>query len=391
MPPSSRPPRIFFVAGEVSGDLHGADLAREIRVLDADVRLEGIGGHRMQAAGVHLIEDSRDWAIMGWVDAARQLPRFVARLHDLTRRLLADPPAVVVPIDFPGFNVALLTRLRRRIPAVYYVPPMVSIRRGRRAERVAALGARLLPIFPFEADAYRRAGADVVFVGHPAADLTRDAGSADAARARLGLQPSGPVLGLLPGSRTAELDRLLGPMLAAARLVRSRQRDLQIVLGVASPFFRPRIEAAVAASGLRVAVADGAHDVMRAATVLLVASGTATVEAMVLGTPMVVVYRTAWLNMWIARMVVTTRWAAVPNIMAGEELVPELLQQRATPAAMAAAVAGLLDSPEARRTMRQGLWVLAERLGPAGAARRAASEVLAAAGSPALKVASAIQ
>lgn len=391
MPASERPVRIFFIAGEVSGDLHGADLAREIRALDPTVLLEGIGGRRMADAGVRLVEDSSDWAVIGWVDAARQLPRFARRLDAAAGRLLADPPAVVVPIDFSEFNLALLRRLRGRSPAVYYVPPMVSIRRGRRAERVAALGARLLAIFPFEADAYRRAGADVAFVGHPAAEMAGQIESAGAARARLGIPPSAPVLGLLPGSRAAELDRLLAPMLSAARLVRETQPDLAIALALASPVFRPRVEAAVAASGLRVVIAEGARDVMRAGTVLLMASGTATVEAMVLGTPMVVTYRTSWLNVWLARLAMNTRWVAMPNIMAGTELVPELLQSRATPGALAAVVVGLLRDPAARDAMRRRLVQLAEQLGPPGAARRAAGEVLAAAGRPALKAGPAIK
>lgn len=377
MPAADRRPRIFFVAGEVSGDLHGADLAREIRALDSGVLLEGIGGRRMAAAGVHLVEDASDWAVIGWLDALRQLRRFVRRLDALVARLLADPPAVIVPIDFPGFNLALLKRLRGRIPAVYYVPPMVSIRRGRRAERVAALGARLLAIFPFEADAYRRAGADAAFVGHPAVDLALQTGPAEAARARLGLHPSAPVLGLLPGSRAAELDNLLEPMLGAARLARRGAPELEIALALASPTFRPRVEAAVAASGMRVVIAEGARDVMPSATVLLTASGTATVEAMVLGVPMIVTYRTSWVNAWVAYLAMNTRRVAMPNIMAGEMLVPEVLQAHVTPQALADAVVALVRDPAARSAMRSRLLRLAEGLGHPGAARRAAAEILA--------------
>ncbi len=385
MPTPRSGSRIFLLAGEVSGDLHGADLARELHALDPTVRLEGIGGARMGAAGVRLVGDSSTWGVIGWVDAVRQAGTFWRRLNEIHARLVADPPHVLVLIDFSGFNLTLLRRLRGRIRAVYYVPPMVMVRRGRRAARVAALGARLLAIFPFEADSYRRAGGDVVFVGHPAVDLRDVVEPPDRVRARLGIPASSPVLGLLPGSRQRELDCLLEPELDAARRVRAACPDLCVLLAVASPIFRDRIEAAVTSSGVPVTIVDGARDVMATSTVLLMASGTATVEAMVLGVPMVVTYRSSWVNWWIAHLAVTTRWASIPNIMAGEPVVPELLQGRATAADMSAALLALFRDPSARAAMRGRLEHLAAALGPPGAVRRAAVEVLTALGSPALK------
>lgn len=375
-------PKVFLVAGEVSGDLHGADLARALRDLEPGVGLEGVGGRAMAAAGVRLVEDSTEWGVVGWIETARHLRAFLGRLDRVLAHLRADPPDVVVPIDFPGFNLTLLARLRGWLPAVYYVPPMVSIRRGPRAARVAGLGARLLPIFPFEADAYRRAGADAVFVGHPAVELARGAEPAPAARDRLGL-PAGPVLGLLPGSRRHELDALLPLLLEAARRVQAAVPDVSLLLALAAPAFRPAVEAGVAASGLAVRVLDGAREVMQASTVLLMASGTATVEAMVLGVPMVVTYRTSAFNWWFSYLAVNYRRAALPNILAREDVVPEFLQQRARPDLLADAVLGLLRSEAGREAMRRRLLELAATLGPPGAARRAAMEVLAVAGRPA--------
>lgn len=377
--------RIFLLAGEVSGDHHGADLARELHALDPAVRVEGIGGARMAAAGVRLVQDSSTWGVIGWVDAARQAGTFLRRLNEIHARLLAEPPHVLVLIDFPGFNLTLLRRLRGSMRAVYYVPPMVMVRRGRRAARVAALGARLLAIFPFEADTYRRAGGDVIFIGHPAVDLREAVEPADLVRARHRIPVSSRVLGLLPGSRVQELDYLLEPMLDAARRVRAACPDLSVLLALASPIFRDRIEAAVSSSGVPVTIVDGARDVMATSTVLLMASGTATVEAMVLGVPMVVTYRASWVNWWIAHLAVTTRWASIPNIMAGESVVPELLQGRATSADMSAALLALLGDPSGLTVMRGRLERLAAALGPPGAARRAAVEVLTALGSPVLK------
>ncbi len=379
------PPRIFIVAGEVSGDVHGAALARELRALAPGVRLEGLGGPRMADAGVTLIEDSSGWGVIGWFEAARYLRPFLRRMDATIARLRADPPDVVVLVDSPGFNLPLLKRLGGRIRAVYYVPPMVSIRRGRRAARVAALGARLLAIFPFEAEAYRRAGADVAFVGHPAVDLRRSIEPADRVRRRLGIAPASPVLGLLPGSRRQELARLLGPMLEAARRICAAEPSTTVLLALASPIFRETVEGAASASRVPVAVVDSAPDVMAASTLVLMASGTATVEAMVLGVPMVVTYRTSWMSWWFAHVAASVRWAAIPNILANETVVPELLQGRATAEAMSASVLAVLRDPAARARMRQRLHTLGGALGPPGAPRRAAGEVLAVLGISTLK------
>jgi lipid-A-disaccharide synthase len=383
--------RIFLVAGEVSGDMHGADLAAHLTQLDPGVRLEGIGGHRMGAAGVRLVQDSSDWGIMGWFEAARHLRPFLHRLSAVTARLLEDPPDVVVPIDFPGFNLALLKRLRGRIRAVYYVPPMVAVRRGRRAQRVADLGARLLAIFPFEAEAYRRAGADVAFVGHPAVTHLQAVEAPEVIARRLGVPSGATILGLLPGSRRQELDGLLGPMLEATGRIVDVNPTVRVFLALASPQFRAQVEAAVARAAVPVTVVDGAHDLLAASTVVLTASGTATVEAMILGTPMVVTYRLSWLTWSLARLVAAVGYASIPNIMAGEAVVPELLQRKATAAWMSAAVLAILRDRPLRERTRARLQDLARSLGGPGAARRAAREVLAGAGRPVLMADSAVQ
>lgn len=373
-------PRIFIVSAEVSGDIHGAALAREIRSLAPDVRLEGLGGPRMAAAGVRLMGDSSAWGVVGWFEAARQLRPFLRRLDALTQLLRAHSPDLLVAVDAPGFNLPLLKRLGGRIPAVYYVPPMVSIRRGRRAQSVAALGVRLLTIFPFEAEAYRRVGADVTFVGHPATELPAAIEPAARIRTRLGITPSVPVVGLLPGSRRQEITLLLDRMLDAVRRVRAAEPSVELLLALASPIFSDEVQRAVASSGLPISILEGARDVMAVSTVVLMASGTATVEAMVLGAPMVVTYRGSQLSWWFVPLAVTTRWAAIPNIMAKETVVPELLQGRATASAMSDAVLKLLHDPPAREGMRRRLAGLAQSLGAPGAPRRAAGEILRAMG-----------
>jgi lipid-A-disaccharide synthase len=391
MPGRNGARRVFLLAGEVSGDAHGGDLARELLALDAAVDLEGVGGPRMASAGVRILEDATAWGVMGWWEAAQHLPAFLRRLRTITARLLADPPDLLVLIDFPGFNLEVLKRVRGRVRAVYYVPPMVTVRRGRRAARVAALGARLLAIFPFEAEAYRRAGADVVFVGHPAVDLQTTAAAPEVARSRLGVAASAPVVGLLPGSRRQELHALLDRMLDAARRIQRAQPSAVFLLALASPIFRDAVTAALRSAGVAVTVVDGARDVMAASTVLLMASGTAAVEAMVLGVPMVVTYRGSWVSYGIAHLALATRWAAIPNIMAGQTVVPELLQAQATSEKMSEAVLALLADSEARGRMQARLRTLAVALGEPGAPRRAAAEVLAALGPVRLNAASAVE
>jgi lipid-A-disaccharide synthase len=268
--------------------------------------------------------------------------------------------------------------VRGLCPVVYYLPPMVAIRRGRRARRVARLGARLLTVFPFEADAYRRAGADAVFIGHPAVDQLRDDEPEAAVRRRLGLPAGTPVLGLLPGSRHQELARLLRPMVEAAVCLRARRPELAVVLARAAPLFAGEIEAALRAAGLAATVTDGARDAWAVSTVLLMASGTATVEAMLRGIPMVVAYRTSWSTRWLAPLVWNVRWLAMPNILAREPVVPEVLQRAVSPGRLSAAVEELLADPGARARMRRRLLDLARALGPPGAVGRAAEEVLAA-------------
>ncbi|MDR7554021.1 MAG: lipid-A-disaccharide synthase [Armatimonadota bacterium] len=369
----------MLVAGEVSGDVQGAALARALRAREPAVRLEGVGGHRMAAAGVRLVADSSAWGRIGWLEVARDLPAFARRLGDLTAWLRAAPPDVLVPIDFPGFNLALLARVRGLCPVVYYLPPMVAIRRGRRAARVARLGARLLAVFPFEAEAYRRAGADVAFIGHPAVDQLQDDEPAGAVRRRLGLPPGVPVLGLLPGSRQQELARLLRPMVEAAVRLRTGHPDLAVAVACAAPLFSGEIDAALRAAGLPAVVTDGAGDVFATSCLVLTASGTATVEAMLRGVPMVVAYRASWSTRWLAPLVWNVRWLAMPNILAGAEVVPELLQRAVTPQRLAAAAHTLLADTAARERMRRRLLDLASTLGPPGAVGRAADEVLAAA------------
>ncbi len=367
---------VFIIAGEVSGDMAAASLAAEVLRLDASVVLLGVGGPRMAAAGVTLLAESSTWSAIGHVDPLLRLRTHLRRLgavEDLIRR---SAPALLVLVDFAAFNLRLAERLRRAVPIVYYFPPMVSVRRGNRAAKVARLGMRLLVTLRPEAEAYRAAGADAVFIGHPAVDTVRPTMGTAQARSRFQLPAGVPVVGVMPGSRAQEIRAHLPVMLRALHRLRAAWPDLRAVLPVPSEDLARQVTAPVAASGLPVRIIPEIYDAMAVADVLIVATGTATLEAAALGIPMVAVYRLPWLSWVIAKRLVSARYAALPNILAGREIVPELLQHRMTPDAIADAVTALLRDSQRRAAVREELTQVAGGLGPPGAAVRAAREVI---------------
>ncbi len=380
-------PRLLIVAGEVSGDHQGALLARALRRRRPDLLLAGVGGAEMAAAGVDVLVESLRWGVIGYVEAYVRLPVFALRFWGLVRLIERYRPDLLVLVDFPGMNRELVRRFSGRLPLVYFCPPQIHFRRGRPAGRVAQSAVRLLAVLPFEADAYRSAGADVVFVGHPAVDTVEGtAASVERLRGEWGLSPE-PVIGLLPGSRAQEIRALLAPMLAAARELRGG-RTVQFLLPVASPFLRPRIHRALAGAPVPVRLVEGrALDVMRVADVIVTASGTASVEAACIGVPMVVVYRLSWLTDWIARRFVVTPEVyrvgfSIPNIVMQRRIVPELLNEEVRGSRIRAEVERLLADPAARAQMQGDLAEVRRRLGPPGVLERAAEETLRALDSP---------
>jgi len=366
--------RIFVVAGEVSGDHQAARLIGALRTARPDLEIVGAGGGRMAAAGARVLIDSTAWGLIGYAEAYIRLPVFALRYLRLVRLIERERPDLLLLVDFPGMNRELVRRFSGRRPVVYYVPPQTYARRGRSAARMARAAVRLLAVLPFEADAYRRAGADVVYVGHPAVD------EAGETAAREPGEGAGPLIALLPGSRVQEVRALLPPMLEAARDLAAR-RGARFVLPLASPRLAADVARAIASSGVPVRVGDGrAVEIMAAADAAVLASGTAAVEAACAGVPMVVVYRVSPLTAWIARRFVITEdldrsGFSIPNIVLGRRAVPELLQDSVSGPRIAREVERLLEPREAAR-IRTDLAEVCRRLGPPGAVGRAAAEVL---------------
>jgi lipid-A-disaccharide synthase len=373
--------RLFVVAGEVSGDHQAARLIDALRGARPHLEILAAGGGRMAAAGAQVLVDTTDWGLIGYAEAYMRLPLFAVRYLRLVRLIERAHPDLLVLVDFPGLNRELVRRFSGRCPMIYYFPPQTYGRRGRSAARMARAPVRLLAVLPFEADAYRRAGADVVYIGHPAvaeqAPPHRNGGGADPGRAG-----TGPLVALLPGSRVQEVHALLPAMLDAARDLAARC-GARFILPLAAPHLEAGVTAAIAASGVLVHVADGrALETMAAADVAIVASGTAAVEAACAGLPMVIVYRLSPLTAWIARRFVLTPdldhgGFSIPNIVLGRRAIPELVQHEVRGPRIAREIEALLD-PAAAARVRADLAEVCRRLGPPGAVARAAGEVLAA-------------
>ncbi len=365
--------------GEPSGDLYAGDLVHHLRDL-ADVEVFGLGGDRLQVEGGRLIAHVRDLAVVGLLEVLRHIRRLRAVFRSVLEEVERERPGVAVLVDYAEFNLRLARELKRRgIPVVYYVSPQVWAWRRGRIHAIRESVAHMVVIFPFEEPLYREAGVPVTFVGHPLVDLARPAEDRAAFLAAQGLDPARPVVAVLPGSRPQEVGHNLPPIAGALRLLRARRADLQLVLAVAPSLDPGLFDRDLA--GLPVTrVASHTHALLNAAAAGIVASGTATVEAALMDLPMVVVYRLSPLTYALGRPFVRVPHYAMANLIAGREVVKELIQSDFRPEAVAREVLALLEDPGRRDRVREGLGEVRARLGPPGASARAASIVARALG-----------
>lgn len=371
------PPRILFSAGEASGELYAAELLRHLRRLRPEVEALGLGGDRLAGQGARLLFHIRDLAVMGLVEVLRHLRRlrgiFAAVLAEVDRQR----PDLAVLVDYPDFNLRLARELHRRgVPVVYYVSPQLWAWRRGRMRQIQAHVRRMLVLFPFEEPLYREAGVPVTFVGHPLVDLVEPPRDREAFLREAGLDPARPVLAVLPGSRPGEIAHNLPVLAGALRLLRGRRPDVQPLLARA-PALEPQLLRTHLA-GLDVPTVTGrSTEVLGAAQAALVASGTATVETALVGTPMAVVYRVSPLSYFLGRRFVSVSHFAMVNLIAGREVVRELIQGDFTPERVLQEALRLLeDGPYAER-MRADLADVRARLGQPGASVRAAEAVAA--------------
>lgn len=365
------PTQILISAGEASGDMYAARLATALKAR-ADVQLFGMGGTRMREAGVELVADCAEVSLVGIVEIAKKLPALNRVWERLLDEAVRRKPPLAILTDFPGFHLRLARELKNLgVRNVYYVCPQFWAWRPWRANLVRRRFARGLCIFPFEQAWYRARGVKADFIGHPLVGNVAASRTRAEFAAACGLNANEPIVALLPGSRSGEIAHHMPRLMQACRLIH-KGRSVQFVLALAQGVNRSQISPHLLTDVPVHVVEDASYDALAAADLSIVSSGTATVEAALLDAPMIVIYRLAPLTAGIARLLVRTPMFAMVNLIAGRRVVPELVQKDFTPERLASEAIRLLDSPEARAEMRQGLAEVRAKLGPPGAVERAA-------------------
>lgn len=348
-------PVVGLVAGETSGDLLGAHLVEALKARRPDLRFTGIAGPRMIASGVAAMFPMEKLAVRGYVEVLRHYLEIVSIRRQLTRHFLRQPPAVFIGIDAPDFNLDLELALKQAgIPAIHYVGPSIWAWRGERIHKIKQAVDRVLTLFPFEEDIYVKAGVPVSYVGHPLADMLHDYPSQATTRARLNLPPDGPIVALLPGSRVSELQNMARLFVESASDILAAVPSVKFVVPLVNQGMRALFEREAARIGnMDFLILDGrSHDAIAASDVVLVASGTATLETALLQRPMVITYRMPRMSWWMMNSRRYQPYVGLPNILAGEFVVPEFLQDNATPRNLATAVVDLLNDAPRRERIR---------------------------------------
>jgi lipid-A-disaccharide synthase len=349
--------RIAMLAGEASGDLLGSGLLQALRTRYPSLTAYGIGGPRMQACGFESWYPMEQLAVRGYVEVVRSLPRLLHLRGELKRRLLRDRPDIFIGIDAPDFNLALERDLKAGgIPTVHYVSPSIWAWRGERIHKIKRAVDKVLALFPFEVPIYERAGIPVSYVGHPLADELPEHPDRRGVRERLTIRPESSVVALLPGSRQSEVRQMAELMIATASRIREQISDIHFLVPLVSRETRLIFEEAVYrqhAEDLPLRILFGhAHEALTAADSAIVASGTATLEAALLKCAMVITYTMPAASAWIMRRKAYLPYVGLPNIIAGEFIVPELLQEDAQPENLAQAVCNLLGNPRVRSRLQ---------------------------------------
>ncbi len=372
--------RVLISCGEPSGDLYAGALAAEIRKMDPSAAIAGFGSDRLRQAGAELVGDFHGLSVTGLLEVAALLPRTYAMYRRLVAHAKRNRPDVFVAIDYPDFNFVLARAMKKLgVPVVYYISPQLWAWRRGRMKTMKRIADRVLVIFPFEEAIYREARVPVEWVGHPLLDLTPPAEPREAFLGRHGLDPASPVVALLPGSRRNEVRQILPRLVEAAALIRYRLPRAQFLVAraphVSSEMLAPLRD--LEAQGAATVVEGAADSVLTSADVALVASGTITVQAALHECPMVVVYRLSPLTYRLGKPFVRVNTYAMANLVAGRTVVPELIQDRFTPRAVAEEALKVLTDPARAKYLRAELREVRDKLGHPGASRRAARAVLA--------------
>ena len=369
--------KILISAGEASGDIHAAAVTAALKRIDSTTEVFGMGGDELRAAGGEVLFDIKDHGVMGFVEVIKKLPDLFKLRREFARVMDERKPDCLVVVDYPGFNMKLAKLAHDKgIPVVSYIAPSAWAWNKGRAKNVAKIVDKVACIFPFEYDVYKEAGAPVEFVGHPLVDIVHPTMERAEAEAWVGKAPGRPLVLLMPGSRLMEIERMLDVILEGAKLLKKQMPQVQFAMPRAGTIPLEMLQSKIQTSGLEVKITEGHnYDLFSVADLALATSGTVTLEAAMCGLPSVILYRTSAITAFIARRVINIPNIGLPNIVAGRQILPELLQEELTPAKLAATAVELL-APERRPQLEANLAYMKERLGEPGAVNRVAQLIL---------------
>ena len=361
----------MIIAGEASGDMHGAHLVKAIRALNRELDFFGVGGNALRKAGVHLMLDNSQIAVVGISEVFAKFKIILRALRIVKKGLSRIRPALLILIDFPDFNLYVAATAKKLgIPVMYYISPQVWAWRTGRVRKIKSVVDHMVVIFPFELSFYKRWHVPVTFVGHPLLDGMMSGTS----REKKGsLKEGGLLIGLLPGSRDGEITRLLPTMVQAADILSEQIPDIRFAIPVASSVDRTLVESIVEEGTARISIRpDGLRDVLNEAALVITASGTVTLEAALAGTPMIIVYKVSPLSYWLGKRLIRVKHIGMANLVAKRPVVPELIQNEASAERIARQALQMLRDEKELAQMRLKLRDVAESLGSSGASQRAA-------------------
>jgi lipid-A-disaccharide synthase len=370
----TRDRKILIVAGETSGDLHGAHLVKAALSLDPKLHFYGVGGKHLRGTGTEVIFDSSEMAVVGIVEVLSKLRTLYRAFRWLKRSLDSDRPALAILIDFPDFNLRLAKEANKRgVPVFYYISPQVWAWREGRVKKIAKLVPKLVVILPFEVPFYRQRGIDCEFVGHPLIDIAKPHLSKEQAYEMFRLDKNKRTLGLLPGSRQEEVQKLLPVLLESVHLLLRDFPDLQFIMPLAPAINRSEIEAYIGRFNVDIRIVDEyIYDVLNICDLIITASGTVTLEAAIMNTPMIIIYRVSFLSYLAGRLLVKVKSIGLVNLIAEKRIVPELIQGEASPVNIFNETSKMLKNPHLLSTIKGELEKVREKLGNPGASQRAA-------------------
>lgn len=365
---------VMIIAGEASGDMHGATLVREMLKCNPALKFYGIGGNKLRREGVELLADAADMAVVGLTEVIFKLSGILKIMTLMKKSMDERRPDLVILIDYPDFNLPLAKAAHKRgIKVFYYISPQVWAWRRGRIKQIKKTVNKMAVILPFEVETYREKGFEANYVGHPLLDMVKTNSSKQDSRKKNGLAEDKITIGILPGSRMSEIKKLMPELVRATQILKREIPDAQFVLPLADTLDETIITEYISGADVQIKIISGhTYDVITCCDLVLVASGTATLETALLGVPMIVIYKISALSYFIGNLIIDVKNISLVNIIAGKTVVPELIQSEASGAQIAAEALSILKNRNKRQEMINGLQSIRSRLGEPGAARRAA-------------------